>query len=131
MAPFKNEKGRKIGGYCLTATETKTHQRIFVANSSNNARSQPSSMVLPSGATNGKIIERMIHERKIEYKTIKQNNEARKKKSKIPKRKITKNTKKISKRGGTAGTKGRKQSINKTVKEKLKAPSKITLFINL
>jgi len=129
MAPLKNKKKAKNGDYCVTTSETKIHERMCVPNSTN-AWSQPNSIVR-SGATNGKIIERTIHERKIEYKTIKQKNEARKKKSKIPKRKFTKNTKQISKRGGTAGTKGRKQSINKTVKEKLKAPSKITLFFNL
>jgi len=129
MAPLKNKKKAKNGDYCITTTETKIHERMCVANSTN-AWSQPNSIVR-LGHTNGKIIERIIHECKIEHKTNKKKNETAKKKSTTQKRKIKKNTKMISKRGGAAGKKGRKQSIDKRIKKKVKSPKKITFSINL
>ena len=133
MAPVNNGKGAKNGR--LSVTETRTLERIIDHGLLMEGVSQVASKIIDpteAGANKqyGRIIERLIQEHKIEYKKDKKDKEKKeiKKKKVTAKRKLTKK-KTVSKRGtGTKG--GRKQNTKKTLKDKLKSPSKITIFFD-
>ena len=121
----------------LSLTETKILERIITYGLEGVSSVAPKFIDstderIEQGAKHGRIIERLIEEHKIENNEVKTDG---KQKKKIKRKKVTSNRKITKKKTASnkrrTGTKGgRKQTTKKTLKEKLKSPSKITIFFN-